>query len=232
MIQIRKSSERGYADHGWLRSYHTFSFADYHDPRWMGFRTLRVINEDWIAAGQGFGTHPHRDMEIITYLVEGSLAHKDSLGNGSVIQPGEIQRMSAGTGVQHSEYNPSPDDPTHLLQIWILTEQTDLPPSYEQKRFPNGGKEDRWQLIASRDGREGSLTIHQDTHCSVARLRTGKTLTYPLALGRYAWIQMIAGSVSANGHTLTAGDGMALTDEPTAELRGIEAAELLLFDMP
>src|SRR5205809_7896778 len=191
MIQIRRAGERGHANHGWLDTYHTFSFSDYYDPKFMGFRSLRVINEDWVQPGYGFPTHPHRDMEIITYVLEGSLEHKDSMGTGSVIRPGEVQKMSAGTGVRHSEFNPSPTEPAHLLQIWLTPERRGLTPGYEQKAFPEGERRNRWRLVASRDGRDGSVTIHQDAAMYVTSLDAGKEVTHSLPPGRHAWLQVI-----------------------------------------
>ncbi len=225
MIRIRKAEERGHFDHGWLDTYHTFSFADYYDPEFMGFRALRVINEDRVEPGRGFGTHSHRDMEIITYVLDGELEHRDNMGTGSVIRPGEVQRMSAGTGVLHSEVNPSRSNPVHLLQIWILPDRRGIKPEYEQKTFPNNGK---LRLVASPDGAEGSLKIHQD-----AKLFAGNVsdpIQYDLQPGRYGWLQVARGIVEANGQKLSAGDGAAIEDERTLSLRG-HNAEVLLFDL-
>jgi len=229
MIHVRKADERGHFDHGWLDTYHTFSFADYYDPGSMGFRALRVINEDRVKPGHGFGTHSHRDMEIVTYVLEGSLAHRDSMGTGSVIRPGEVQRMSAGTGVLHSETNPSRDESVHFLQIWILPERRDIEPGYEQKAFPAAERKDHLRLVASHDGSDGSLTIHQDAKLFAGTLTDGKTITYELPKGRYAWLQVARGTVELNGQSLHAGDGAAIEDERTLNLRG--DGEILLFDL-
>jgi len=231
MIQIRRADERGHAEHGWLESYHTFSFADYHDPRFMGFRALRVINEDRVQPARGFGTHSHRDMEIVSFILEGSLEHKDSMGTSSVIRPGEVQRMSAGTGVTHSEFNPSRTDLVHFLQIWILPAENGLPPSYEQRAFPESERTDRLRLVASRDGRAGSVTIHQGVDLYASLLSPGTSLEHPLATGRHAWLQVTRGSVSVDGIVLTAGDGAALSDETSVVMTAREAAEALLFDL-
>jgi quercetin 2,3-dioxygenase len=231
MIRVRRANERGHAQHGWLESYHTFSFADYHDPRFMGFRALRVINEDRVQPGQGFGTHSHRDMEIVTYVLEGALAHKDSLGTGSIIRPGDVQRMSAGTGVSHSEFNHSPTELVHFLQIWILPEKEGLAPSYEQRSFPEAERTDRLRLVASRDAREGSVKIHQDVDLHAAALSSGAALEHPLRAGRHAWLQVARGKLSANDQLLSAGDGAAFSDEPAVSLVAREPAEILLFDL-
>jgi hypothetical protein len=232
MITFRPAAQRGHFDHGWLDTYHTFSFADYWDPKHLGYRSLRVINEDKVAPQRGFGTHPHRDMEIITYVLEGALAHKDSMGTGSVIRPGEVQRMSAGTGVMHSEFNHSPSELVHLLQIWILPGRRGLQPSYEQKNFPTEEKLNRFRLIASPDGSEGSVTIHQDAKLSAAILEAGKTANYALGTGRYAWIQVARGEISLNGTVLRAGDGAAVENESDIALAGnSEQSEVLLFDL-
>ena len=232
MIQLRKAAERGHFDHGWLDTYHSFSFADYHDPAHMGFRSLRVINDDRVQPGRGFGMHGHKDMEIVTYVLEGALEHKDSLGNGSVIVPGDVQRMSAGRGVQHSEFNHSKHDPVHLLQIWILTEQKGLDPSYEQKNFRTEDKQDQLRLIASHDGREGSLTIHQDTNLYAARLSPGTEQQHSLKPERHAWVQVVSGKVSVNAQALESGDGIAVSQESIVSLRAIQKSEVLLFDLP
>jgi len=233
MITIRPAGERGHVDHGWLNTWHTFSFADYHDPAHHQFRALRVINEDFVQPGYGFGTHPHRDMEIVTYVLEGALSHKDSMGTGSTIRPGDVQRMSAGTGVLHSEYNHSKQELVHLLQIWIFPEKKDLEPSYEQKTFSQDDKRNRLRLVASRDGRDGSVTIHQDASIYAAVLDTGKSVRHQLAPGRHAWVQVARGSVTLNGKTLSAGDGAAVSDESVVELKGAgsQPAELLVFDL-
>jgi len=229
MITVRKADERGHFNHGWLDTYHTFSFADYYDPKFMGFRDLRVINEDRVQPGRGFGTHGHRDMEIITYILEGELAHRDSMGTGSVIRPGEVQRMSAGTGVMHSEMNPSPEKPVHLLQIWILPEREGIKPGYEQKTFPETERQGRLRLVASPDGREGSLEIHQDVDLFASTLRDGKPVTHEFRSNRYGWLQVARGSVDVNGKKLSAGDGAAIEGERSIALRG--NGEVLLFDL-
>jgi redox-sensitive bicupin YhaK (pirin superfamily) len=231
MITVRPSRERGHAQHGWLDSHHTFSFADYHDPRHMGFRALRVINEDRVSPGQGFGTHPHRDMEIISYVLEGALEHKDSLGTGSVIRPGEVQRMSAGTGVLHSEFNASRTAEVHFLQIWILPEARGISPSYEQKTFAAEERKNRLRLVAGRDGREGALTVHQDVSLYAGLLDAGATVTHPLPPGRHGWVQVARGAVDLGGHPLAAGDGAAVSDEGAISLRATEPAEVLVFDL-
>ncbi len=230
MIQLRRSGERGHANHGWLDTWHSFSFADYYDPRHMGFSVLRVINEDFIAPGKGFPTHPHRDMEIITWILEGALEHKDSLGTGSVIRPGEAQRMSAGTGIRHSEFNPSKTEPVHLLQIWLLPDKQGVTPSYEQTRFDDATLANRLCLIASPDGREGSVTIHQDTRVYATRLNATE-VTHTLVAGRRAWVQVARGEVMLNGQRLAAGDGVAVENETTLRLAG-QGTEFLLFDLP
>jgi len=234
MIRLRRSDERGLARHGWLESRHTFSFAEYHDPRQMGFRSLRVINEDRVQPGRGFGTHSHRDMEIVTVVLEGALEHADSLGTRSVIRPDEVQRMSAGTGVSHSEYNASQQEPVHFLQIWILPERTGLAPGYEQRAFPREDRVGRWQLVVSRDGREGSVVVHQDATLLRAELAVGAKLVHPLATGRHAWLQVTRGSVVLDGETLAAGDGAAFSQESRVELAGGAAdppGDVLLFDL-
>jgi redox-sensitive bicupin YhaK (pirin superfamily) len=231
VIRIRRSDERGLARHGWLESRHTFSFADYHDPRQMGFRALRVINEDRVQPGQGFGTHAHRDMEIVTYVLEGALEHADSLGTRSRIRPGEVQRMSAGTGVTHSEYNASREAPVHFLQIWILPEREGLAPGYQQRAFAREERRNRLQLVASREGRAGSLVIHQDAEIHLAELEAGGRVVHPLRPGRHAWVQVTRGALSLWGEQLGAGDGAAVSDEARLELAGGEAGELLLFDL-
>jgi quercetin 2,3-dioxygenase len=231
MLQVRRAAERGHAEHGWLDSRHTFSFADYMDPKFMGFGPLRVINEDRVQPGQGFGAHSHRDMEIISYVLEGALEHKDSLGNGSVIRPGDVQRMSAGTGVTHSEFNPSKSELVHFLQIWILPERAGARPSYAEKRFADADKRDRLKLIGSRDGRDGSVVIHQDVALYAAALGNGEQVEHTLADGRRAWVQVTRGAADVNGEPLSAGDGAALTAEPKIAIRGTADAEVLLFDM-
>jgi hypothetical protein len=229
--KIRRSDERGFADHGWLRSFHTFSFADYYDPANMGFRALRVINDDEVEGGQGFGAHPHRDMEIITYVLQGALQHRDSLGTGSVIRPGDVQRMSAGTGIRHSEFNASKDELVHLLQIWILPDRRGLEPSYEQKSFSDEEKRGTLKLIASADGREGSVTVHQDVSVYASILGEGERVRHELADGRHAWVQVARGSVELDGARLDTGDAAALSEERAFELLGTSAAEVLVFDL-
>ncbi|MEL6184777.1 MAG: pirin family protein [Myxococcota bacterium] len=231
MYQIRRSNERGHADHGWLNSHHTFSFAEYYDPRHMGFGPLRVINEDRVAGGAGFPTHPHRDMEIISYVLDGGLEHKDSMGTGSVIRPGDVQRMSAGTGVLHSEYNASKQDPVHFLQIWIVPERAGIEPSYEQKAFDPAEKKNKFRLLASRNGEEGSVTVHQDAKLLGATLDAGVELEQPLDPNRKAWLHVARGSVVVEGETLEAGDAMALVEASKIRLEGKDKAELLLFDL-
>jgi redox-sensitive bicupin YhaK (pirin superfamily) len=231
MLTIRKAEDRGHFDFGWLDTRHTFSFGEYHDPRHMGFRALRVINEDVVRGGAGFGTHPHRDMEIVTYVLAGELAHKDSMGNGSVIRPDDVQRMSAGTGVTHSEHNGSSSVPVHLLQIWILPAATGTPPSYEQRAFPASEKRGRFRLVGAPDGRDDAVTIHQDVALYATLLAPGEAVQHALAPGRHAWVQVVRGRVAVNGHELAAGDGAALSDEPALTLKAVDASELLLFDL-
>jgi len=231
MITLRRARDRGHADHGWLDTWHTFSFADYYDTEQMGFQALRVINDDVVAPGRGFGTHPHRDMEIVTYVLDGALAHKDSLGNSSTIVPGEVQRMSAGTGVLHSEFNHSKTDPVHLLQIWILPDRTGLTPSYEQTFFPEEDKCGRLRLVASPDGADGSVTIHQDARLYATLLAPGEEVSHALAPGRHAWVHVARGKASLNGQPLEAGDGAAVSGEEQVTLRGDGHAEVLLFDL-
>ena len=231
MITRRPSAERGHFDHGWLDTRHSFSFADYHDPAHMGFRALRVINEDRVQPGRGFPTHSHRDMEILSWVLDGALEHKDSMGNGSVIRPGDIQRMSAGTGVQHSEFNPSPTEPMRLLQIWILPERSGLEPGYEEKHFSPQERSDRLRLVASRGAREGSVRIHQDVDLYASLMTAGKELRHTLEPGRHAWIQVARGELLLNDTPLTPGDGAAVSDESTLELQATSNAELLLFDL-
>ncbi len=231
MLELRRADERGHADHGWLDSRHTFSFADYYDPQFMGFGSLRVINEDRVQPGKGFGTHGHRDMEIISYVLEGALEHRDSLGNGSVIQPGDVQRMSAGTGVRHSEFNHSQSELVHFLQIWLLPEKSGMPPSYAERRFSDEEKRGRLRLVASRDGREGSVIVHQDVDLYAALLAPDDAVAHELRAGRRVWVQVARGSVTVNDATLAAGDGAAIVDEDEIAIRGIVDAEVLLFDM-
>lgn len=232
MLTIRRSEDRGHASHGWLDSYHSFSFADYHDPDHMHFGPLRVINEDRIAAGTGFGKHPHRDMEIITYVVEGSLEHQDSMGHKEQIRPGEVQHMSAGTGVMHSEYNPDPAHPTHLLQIWIMPEKLGIKPRYGQKSFASEIASKPLVLVASKDGRDGSISINQDADMYISRLREGSSLHFGLKPERGAWLQIVKGTVSVQGNDLTAGDAIAVTDESAFEVISRQDAEIILFDLP
>lgn len=231
MITLRHRDERGAANMGWLDTHHSFSFGHYYDPAHMGFRALRVINEDRVAPGAGFPTHPHRDMEIVTYVLDGALEHKDSLGNSSVIRPGEVQRMTAGTGIRHSEFNHSGKSPVHLLQIWLLPEQAGLTPGYEQTAFGDEEKRNRLRLVGSRDGREGSVTIHQDVDLYATRLEDGASVTHTLRPGRHAWVQLARGTATLNGTELRAGDGAAVTGEDTLTLASDTGAEVLLFDL-
>ena len=231
MILLRKSDDRGHANHGWLNSYHTFSFADYQDPSQMGFRSLRVINEDRVQPGMGFGTHGHRDMEIISYVLEGSLEHKDSMGNGEVLRPGEFQRISAGTGVRHSEFNPSATEPVHFYQIWLLPKSNGIPPNYEQKFFAEDEKRGKLRIVASSDGIEGSLTIHQDAKVYLTMLNPGESLNHDMLAGRHAWLQVLRGSVRVNGTLLETGDGLAASEEHSLTIVGERPAEVMLFDL-
>ncbi|HZZ78994.1 MAG TPA: pirin family protein [Gemmataceae bacterium] len=231
MLQIRKAHERGHFNHGWLDTYHTFSFADYHDPAHMGFRSLRVINEDRVAAGQGFGMHGHRDMEIVTLVLQGALEHRDSLGNGEVLRPGELQRMSAGTGIRHSEFNPSAMEPVHLYQIWLLPDTKNLTPTYEQKAFAAEEQRDRLRLVAGPGGRDGALTIHQDAEIYLGTLSAGAQVTHPLRKGRGAWLQVIRGDVLVNGVKAQASDGVAIEDEADVRIEAVGAADIMLFDL-
>jgi quercetin 2,3-dioxygenase len=231
MITLRPANQRGAANFGWLDSRHSFSFGNYYDPNHMGFADLRVINEDKVDPGQGFSTHGHRDMEIISYVLSGALEHKDSIGTGSVIYPGDVQRMSAGTGIMHSEYNASKTEPVHFLQIWILPEQKGISPSYEQKGFSDAEKQGQLRLVGSRDGRNGSVTIHQDVDFYATRLQQGESVSHSLANGRVAWVQVVRGAATLNDQLLTAGDGAAISEEAVITLSGSEDAELLLFDM-
>jgi hypothetical protein len=231
MIDIRRSQERGHANHGWLNTYFTFSFADYYDPKHVQFRTLRVLNDDRIAAGAGFPEHPHRDMEIITYVLEGGLAHRDSMGNGSVIRPGDVQYMSAGTGVTHSEFNASKSEPARLLQIWMLPEKKGLKPVYGQKNFAESEKRGKLRLVASPDGRDGSVTIRQDNELYATVLGKGESVRHELKPDRHAYVQVARGSVKLNGKELQEGDGAAISEEKDIELMGVKDAEVLLFDL-
>jgi redox-sensitive bicupin YhaK (pirin superfamily) len=232
MIEIRPSQDRGYADHGWLKSYHSFSFADYLDPEHVQFGPLRVINEDRVAPGMGFGTHGHRDMEIISYVLDGELAHKDSMGNGSVLRPGDVQRMTAGTGVRHSEFNHAQDQTTHFLQIWVLPAQMNLTPGYEERHFDAAAKRRKLALIASADGRDGSVEVHQDMALYAGRFDGAEAATLPLADGRRAYVHVVRGKVSVNGRVLTGGDAAKLTHETAVTLSDGEDSEVLVFDLP
>ena len=231
MINLRKSNERGHADHGWLNTRFTFSFADYYDPKRIQFRTLRVMNDDRVAGGGGFPTHPHRDMEIVTYVLEGALQHKDSMGNGSVIKPGDVQYMSAGTGVAHSEFNASETEPVHLYQIWMFPNQNGYKPAYDQKNFSEAEKRGKLRLVVSPDGREGSLKIRQDNELYVTVLGAGDTVQHALKPERHAYVQVARGSVKLNGKTLETGDGAEISNEKALELKGVKEAEVLLFDL-
>jgi redox-sensitive bicupin YhaK (pirin superfamily) len=231
MITIRRSEDRGLADHGWLKSLHSFSFADYYDPAHMGFGNLRVINEDRIAPGTGFGTHGHRDMEIVSYVLDGALAHKDSMGHGATITPGEVQRMSAGTGVRHSEYNHAPERETHFLQIWIVPSERGIAPGYEQKRFDDADKRGRLRLVAAPDGREGAVTLHADAAIHAGLFDGDESAALPLRPGRLGYVHVARGEVEVNGHALRAGDAAMLRDEPRVSLARGLAAEVLVFDL-
>jgi quercetin 2,3-dioxygenase len=231
MITIRRSNQRGHFDHGWLNTFHTFSFDQYYDPRYMGFRTLRVINEDFVAPGRGFPKHGHRDMEIITYILEGALKHEDSMGNGSVIRPGDVQRMTAGTGVRHSEQNASDGESVHLLQIWILPHTVDLEPGYEQKAFSEDERRGKLRLIASEDGREGSVLVHQDVSLFACLLPAGGEVEREMEQSRYAWIQVARGAISVNDEKADQGDGVIVVGESNLRIKAGEDAELLLFDL-
>jgi quercetin 2,3-dioxygenase len=232
VLTLRRANERGHANFGWLDSHHTFSFGEYQDSQWMGFGALRVINEDRVEPGAGFATHGHRDMEIISYVLEGGLAHKDSLGTGSVIKPGEVQRMSAGNGIRHSEYNASNSERVHFLQIWILPDQQNIQPSYEQREYPQSERENALRLVASADGREGSLRIQQDANMYASLLKSGQTLRLPLASGRLGWVQVARGSVRVNGQLLNAGDGLGAKQESELLIEAQSDSELLSFDLP
>lgn len=231
MITVRKSEDRGHLNHGWLDTYHTFSFGEYYDPKHMRFRALRVINEDRVAPGAGFPTHPHHDMEIISYVVDGAIAHRDSLGHGATLRPGEVQVMSAGTGIEHSEFNPEKDHPLHLLQIWIMPRNRNLPARWDQKAFPMEDRRNQLRTLVSEDGRDGSLTIQQDARLLGATLDEGATLSHPLDDQRHAWVQVVRGRVNINGAILTAGDGAAISEEREIAIRADENAEVLVFDL-
>lgn len=231
MLRVRKANDRGHANHGWLNTYHTFSFSSYYDPDHVQFRNLRVMNEDWVAPGQGFGTHPHRDMEIVTYVLEGALEHRDSMGNGEVLRPGEFQRMSAGTGITHSEFNPSKTEPVHLYQIWLLPERKGLTPSYEQKAFPTETMKNELRLVASREAANGALLIQTDASIYLSKLDTGRQVTHELAPGRHAWLQVLRGTVTLNGQPLVTSDGVAVSDETRLTIEASTDAEVMLFDL-
>ncbi|HKT47842.1 MAG TPA: pirin family protein [Candidatus Acidoferrales bacterium] len=231
MIQIRKSEERGHADHGWLNTRFTFSFADYYDPKHVQFRTLRVMNDDQVAGGGGFPTHPHRDMEIVTYVLEGALQHRDSMGNGSLIRPGDVQYMSAGTGVMHSEFNASEKEPVHLYQIWMFPDKQGYKPTYDQKNFSEEERRGKLRLLASPDGKNGSVKIRQDNSLYATILESGQSVKHELRPERHAYVQVARGSVKLNGKELSEGDGAAISDEKTLELTGVEQAEVLVFDL-
>lgn len=231
MLQRRASEDRGHANHGWLDTYHSFSFNTYYDPRFMGYRALRVINEDVVAPGKGFGTHPHDNMEILTYVLEGAIEHRDSIGTGEVLTPGEVQYMSAGTGIRHSEFNPSPQEKLHLLQIWLMPNQHSLKPSYAQQRFPIAEQPDKLHLVASTDGREGSILIHSGAELLIGRLNPGARVSHSFKLGGHGWLQVVRGSIGANEEDLKAGDGLALSNESQLEIATGAGAEVLLFDL-
>jgi redox-sensitive bicupin YhaK (pirin superfamily) len=233
MLELRKAADRGTANFGWLDSRHTFSFGDYHDPGHMGFGPLRVINEDRVSPGQGFGTHGHRDMEIISYVLEGALEHKDSIGTGSVIRPGDVQVMSAGTGIRHSEFNHSKTEPVHFLQIWIVPDREGIAPRYDQKRFPDDEKRGRLRLVGASDGGEGAIVIHQDVKLFASILNAGQQVTHTMSPGRRAWLQVVRGAVQINGRDLNAGDGAAAQDDAALAVTGqVDGAEILVFDLP
>ena len=231
MIAIRRAGDRGHADHGWLKTHHTFSFSSYRDPSHVHFRALRVMNEDFVAPGQGFGTHPHENMEIVTYVLQGALEHRDSMGNGEVLRPGEFQRMSAGTGITHSEFNPSPTEPVHLYQIWLFPDREGIEPSYEQKRFDEVERHNRLRLVASPDAADGSLQIHQDARIFLSSLDAGKQVTHGLGAGRHAWLQVLRGKVAVNGDALETSDGAAVSEESALEIEAKVDAEVMLFDL-
>jgi redox-sensitive bicupin YhaK (pirin superfamily) len=231
MISLRRHDERGRTELGWLDSRHTFSFGSYRDRQHVGFRALRVINEDRVAPGQGFAAHSHRDMEIVSYVLDGALEHKDSLGNGAVLRPGEVQRISAGTGITHSEFNPSPTQSVHFLQIWLLPERDGLPPAYEQRFFPSAEKQGRLRLVLSSDGSDGSVRVHQDARLYVSHLGAADTVVYDVEPGRHAWLQIASGAITLNGQPLMAGDGAALSDERRLEIGADTGSEILLFDL-
>lgn len=231
MITVRRSDDRGHLNHGWLDTYHTFSFGEYYDPKHMRFRALRVINEDRVAPGAGFPKHPHHDMEIISYVIDGAIAHQDSLGHGATLRPGEVQVMSAGTGIEHSEFNPEKDQPLHLLQIWIMPRARNLPARSDQKAFPMDDRHNRLRTLVSEDGRDGSLTIQQDAQLLGATLDAGQSISHRLDAERHAWVQVVRGRVNVNGETLHAGDGAGISEEEEITIRAEENAELLVFDL-
>jgi len=231
MYQVRKAAERGHANYGWLKTYHTFSFSSYHDPKHVRFRNLRVMNEDFIAPGQGFGTHPHNDMEIVTYVLQGALEHRDSMGNGEVLRPGEFQRMSAGKGITHSEFNPSATESTHLYQIWLLPERRGIEPSYEQKKFELSERTNRLRLVASPTGEDGSLTIHTPAKIYLSTIQSQESVQLAIPPEKHIWIQILSGSGVVDGHTLEAGDGLAISDEPLIEYQATSEAEILVFEL-
>ena len=231
MIALRKAQDRGHAQHGWLDSWHTFSFGDYYDAKHMGFRSLRVINEDRVAPGKGFPTHSHRDMEIVTYVLDGALQHRDSMGNGSVMKAGDVQRMTAGQGVGHSEFNASQTEPVHFLQIWVLPERRNLEPGYEQKNFSKADLQGKLRVVASREGADGAVLIHQDVKLLAGHFESGEAAEYALAPGRHAWLHVARGSVRVNGQELSAGDALSASEEASLSISGVSGAELLLFDL-
>jgi len=231
MLQIRPANDRGHANHGWLDTWHTFSFSSYRDPRYTHFRALRVINEDVVQPGQGFGTHPHENMEIVTYVLSGALEHRDSMDNGEVLRPGEFQRMTAGTGITHSEFNPSATEPVHLYQIWLFPDQPGHTPSYEQKQFPESGRANQWQLVASPSGEAGSLRIHQDARIFLSNIAAGESVARELKPDRHAWMQVLRGAVILNGEPLATSDGVAISDETELTVQSTAEAEIMLFDL-
>jgi redox-sensitive bicupin YhaK (pirin superfamily) len=231
MYRFRKATERGHADYGWLKTFHTFSFSSYHDPKHVRFRNLRVMNEDFIAPGQGFGTHPHNDMEIVTYVLQGALEHRDSMGNGEVLRPGEFQRMSAGTGITHSEFNPSETESTHLYQIWLLPDRKGIEPSYEQKKFELSERTNRLRLVASPTGEDGSLTIHTQAKIYLSTIQPQESVQLAIPPEKHVWIQNLSGSGVVSGHALEAGDGLAVSDEPLIEYQATSEAEILVFEL-
>lgn len=231
MITLRKAEDRGHARHGWLDSHHTFSFGDYYDPKHMGFRALRVINEDRVDPGQGFPTHSHRDMEIVSYVLNGALEHRDSMGNGSVMQPGDVQRMSAGSGIAHSEFNASKTQPVHFLQIWILPERRNLEPGYEQKHFDTQELQGKWRVVASQDGADGAVVIHQDVRILAGKFAAGERAEYTLGEGRHAFVHVARGKATLNGQELSAGDAAQVSEHSALEISGVDESEVLLFDM-